>query len=417
MKKEKFDVVVAGGGSAGVAAAIAASRTGAHVLLIERNHSFGGQATNSWVTSYCGFYSKGTNPQQIVFGVGEEVLEKIRSYGQTVEPTINPSTGNASIRFHPGIVKVALDDLLMASSVDFRLGTSVIGASRDKSGNICSITIQDDEETTIIGADAFIDATGNANLVHLAGIDTDWGDENGDVQQSSLACLVNQIPCREFPVEEMEAAIHQAKKAGIQGLNVDRGMIIKVPKDSYGYLTMPSLVPKNFGSRELTKNMMELHKKALAYTKALNTFDPDLKNMELIDTAPVIGYREGRRLMGVKRITFQDASECRKDPHTIGRAGWPIELHKGSGLSFQQIKENDWFDIPAEALISKDCSNLFAAGRLVSSDHIAMASLRVMGTAFASGQGAGILACEYAKHQSIDITTVQTILKEQNVLL
>ena len=417
MKKETFDIVVAGGGSAGVAAALAASRTGARVLLIERNHSFGGQATNSWVSSYCGFYSKGKKPDQIVFGVGEDVLAGLRRYGQSTEPTINPSTGNASIRFHPGVLKVVLDDLLTASSVDFRLGTSLIGAQRDETGCIASITIQDDEETEVIEAKAFVDATGNANLVHLAGIATDWGDENGEVQQASLACLVNQIPRREFPVEEMETAVHQAQAAGIEGLNVDRGLIIKVPSDSYGYLTMPSLVPSNFGSRELTRVVMELRRKAMAYTKGLKTYDPDLKEMELIDTASVLGYREGRRLRGIKTITAQDAAECRKDPHTIGRAGWPIELHSGSGLSFRQIKENDWFDIPAEALMSNECSNLFAAGRLVSSDHTAMASLRVMGTSFASGQGAGVLASEYAKHHSIDIDTVQTVLKGQNVLL
>ncbi len=417
MKKENFDVVVAGGGSAGIAAAIGASRTGARVLLVERSQAFGGQAVNSWISAYCGFYSKGSAPQQVVYGIGDEVLQRLKAHGENIAPTINPSTHNASIRFRPVVLARVLDELMLDSRVDYRLATSLIAATRGQDGRLQSVLIQDDEETVEVSAKAFVDATGNANLVHLAGLPTNWGGEQGEVQQASLSCLIDGLPAREFSVDELSKAIRAGRENGIEGLDVDRGMIVKVPEDSYGFLTMPSIEPENFGGKNLTKNMMTLRTKAWHYVQALSTYHPDLGHAKLLATSPILGYREGRRLQGIKTITGEDAAACRKDPHTIGRAGWPFELHSANGMSFKQIKENDWYDIPAEALMSRDCANLYGAGRLVSTDHLAMASIRVMGTGFASGHGAGILAAQYAADGQTDIEKVQKILKEQNALL
>lgn len=106
------DVAVVGGGAAGIAAAIGASRAGARTVLIERNPYFGGQATNSQVTAYCGFFTRGENYDQVVQGIGGEVLKKLEAYGTNIHPRPSKSTGNVSVSFNPEYVKLVMDQML-----------------------------------------------------------------------------------------------------------------------------------------------------------------------------------------------------------------------------------------------------------------------------------------------------------------
>ncbi|WBW49380.1 FAD-dependent oxidoreductase [Peptoniphilus equinus] len=416
MKQLKFDVVVAGGGSAGVAAALAASRNGSKTLLIERHGAFGGEATNSWVSAYCGFYTKGDVPQQVVFGIGDEVLQRLKAYGEDICYTISPSTGNASVRFHPEVLKLVLDDLLEASSVDYRLYTSVVSVQVEH-GKINSITIHDDEEDTLVMATSFIDATGNGNLIHMAGLKTDWGNEQGEVQQSSLAAWLENIPRGEIVMSLLTEAIQKGKEEGISSLDKEKGLIVKVADDTYGFLTIPSVSIRNLSGPELTASMMILRKKAHAYTDALQTYAQGFERTYLSATAPVIGIREARRMRGKVTVRGEDIMACKKSDEVVARAGWPAEIHSSSGLIYMDVKDNDWFDIPMGALISKDLCNLFAAGRTISCDSLALASLRVMGTGFATGHAAGVMASHYAQRGQLNCQEIQTILREQHALI
>lgn len=106
-----FDVAVVGGGTAGVAAAVGASRTGARTVLIERSPYLGGEATNSGVAAFCGFYTCGENPVKVVAGVGDLVLQEMESLGPTLEYVVS-ATGNKNINFQPEYLKCALDNLV-----------------------------------------------------------------------------------------------------------------------------------------------------------------------------------------------------------------------------------------------------------------------------------------------------------------
>ncbi len=416
MQTLHYDVVVVGGGAAGVAAALASSRNGTKTLLVERNASFGGEATNSWVSAFCGFYTKGEKPEQCVYGIGEEVLAKMREYGEDTDYVINPSTKNASIRFHPEVVKVVLDDILSASDVDYRLCTTMID-TKVEDNKLVSIIIMDDEDKYEVYADAFVDCTGDANMIHMCGLKTMWGDEDGSIQQSSLSCLVTGIPKDEIKIDTLEAAVKKGKEAGIKDLHKERGMIIKVRNEDYGYLTIPSVTPKDLSGEELTKDHIALRKQALAYTKAISTYGEGFEKMHLLATAPYIGIRESRRMIGKVIIKGEEMLEGKKCDDVIARAGWPCEMHKGTGVKFTAMKENDWYDIPIGALVSKDIENIFTAGRSISAESVALASLRVMGTGFATGHAAGIVASVYAKDGNYDTKTVQKILKDQKALI
>ena len=416
MQTLSYDVVVVGGGSAGVASAIAASRCGCKTLLIERNAYLGGQATNAWVSAFCGFFTKGELPTQCVKGIGDEVLQRLKDYGEDINYVINPSTKNASIRFHPEILKLVLDDLILESAMDVRLCTTLIDVNVNNQ-KIESIIVMDDDDKYLVEAKVFIDTTGDANLLNSAHIQTMWGDQSHHVQQSSLSCLVDNLPSDEIKIETIESAIKQAKANGATHLDKERGMIIKVKGDTYGYMTIPSIELNNLSGSTLTQSLIELRKKGNAYVKALKQYAPNFNNVNLKSSAPYLGIRESRRMVGKTMIQGEDVLRAVKSKDSIARAGWPVEMHKNSGLSYQSICDNDYFGVPLGALVSKDITNLLAAGRCISCDSVALASLRVMGTSFATGQAAGVAAAYYARTNQLDVEAIQEELIKQNALI
>lgn len=416
MQTLSYDVVVVGGGSAGVASAISASRCGCKTLLIERNAYLGGQATNAWVSAFCGFFTKGEVPTQCVKGIGDEVLQRLKDYGEDINYVINPSTKNASIRFHPEILKLVLDDLILESAMDVRLCTTLIDVNVNNQ-KIESIIAMDDDDKYSVKAKVFIDTTGDANLLNSAHIQTMWGDQSHHVQQSSLSCLVDNLPSDEIKIETIESAIKQAKANGATHLDKERGMIIKVKGDTYGYMTIPSIELNNLSGSTLTQSLIELRKKGNAYVNALKQYAPNFNNVNLKSSAPYLGIRESRRMVGKTMIQGEDVLKAVKSKDSIARAGWPVEMHKNSGLSYQSIRDNDYFGIPLGALVSKDITNLLAAGRCISCDSVALASLRVMGTSFATGQAAGVAAAYYARTNQLDVEAIQEELIKQNALI
>lgn len=245
------DVAVLGGGAAGVAAAIGASRAGAKTVLIERNPYFGGQATNSQVTAYCGFFTRGENYDQVVEGVGGEVLKRLEKYGTNIHRRPSKSTGNVSVSFNPEYVKLVMDQILQESSVEYYLHSQMYEVLNNN-GTIEEIKCTDDEGTFTVRAKAFVDASGNANLVHFAEIKTNWGDEDGNVQQSSLPFRIDNMPAKEILKSDIEVALKKAKEAGIP-IHKETGLIVKIPDKTYGYCTIPSTVLSDLSAETLTK--------------------------------------------------------------------------------------------------------------------------------------------------------------------
>ena len=272
------DVAVVGGGAAGIAAAIGASRAGARTVLIERNPYFGGQATNSQVTAYCGFFTRGENYDQVVQGIGGEVLKKLEAYGTNIHPRPSKSTGNVSVSFNPEYVKLVMDQMLKKSSVEYFLHAQMYEVVNNN-GMIEEIKCTDDEGTFTVKAKAFVDASGNANLVHFAGIATNWGDAEGKVQQSSLPFRIDNIPAREILKPDIEAALKKAKENGIE-IKKETGLIIKIPDKTYGYCTIPSTIVPALDAETLTETEMELrsqvHNYAMAF-KNIYTFGPTFR--------------------------------------------------------------------------------------------------------------------------------------------
>ncbi|WP_353096002.1 FAD-dependent oxidoreductase [Tissierella praeacuta] len=418
IRNYEYDVVVIGGGSAGVAAAIGASECNAKTLLVERNPYLGGEATHSNVISYCGFFTRGEKPDQVVFGVGERVLQKLRDMNEDTNYFISKATGNASIRFNPEKLKIALDGLIEESSIDLLLNATMIEVKKSNN-KIEGITCMDDEGYINIKAKAFIDATGDGNVANLTGLETLWGDEDGKTQMASLSVRIDNLPKDEdINPKDLEAAIIQGKKDGIPYLHKEKGLIIKIPFEDYGFLTIPSLHIDDLTAETLTNAEINLRKQAQSYVEVLKKYVPYLKDIRLVSTGPKIGIRESRRVIGEEALHYKDILSGRKRENSIGRGGWSPEIHKDiKELIYIHIADNDYYDIPISTLKAKDIINLWCCGRNISCDSISHSSVRVMGTSFVTGQGAGVSAALTLDQEEYDIVKIQNELKKQGALI
>ena len=414
MSGEPFDVAVVGGGSAGVAAAIAAARCGARTILLEKGHCLGGASTLRNVLTYCGLYTLGDEPRRAVMGVAEEVLAGLRRLGAVTGPQRHRGV---FVVFDPEAVKLVLDQLCAEAGVQVLLGAFVCGATR-ADDRIVDLSWQDHGGRHAIRARAFVDASGEGDLAYLAGAATRYGND-GAVNLGTLATRFGGVP-RDVtvPAEALTAAIHAARAAGRGPFSKDRSVVTRLPLsgDIVCYLASEDYDPRDAASRSAAERRGR--QQAWAYLDVIRSL-PGCANAYLASTGPEFGTRETRHIEAVHRLAWQDVVEGRAQPDSIALGAWGVEWHDRATLqsSFVYPPDKTAYEIPLRCLMSRDTANLFAAGRVVDADREAGASLRVMGTAFATGHAAGVAAAMLADKGGLDSERARRILCEQGALV
>lgn len=422
MKKEFFvDVLVAGGGVAGVSAALGASMAGANVLLIERNAYLGGEGTHAGVGALCAVYTCGENPVKCVAGVSDLLLDEMKRLSPSSIETIISAAGNKNIQFKPEYMKVALDNLLDNHGVKYFLHTNIVSVKR--AGNIIeSVKCLDDESEFSISAKVFVDATGDANIAHMGGAKTLWGDSDNKDQVMAATLpfrLCGVDISKDMSPAAVEKAVQKAKAAGIENLTRERGFVQKMTGSQEVIVLLPSVIPTGLSSEELTQMEKFTRNQVLSYVEAFRKFMPGMENCELTMIGPSIGFRETRRIAGKYMLTADDVLNRKKSPEGVARGGWKPEIHSklNEAAVYLDVPGASYYDIPLGCLQSVDTENLFGAGRLLCADSRAMAAARVMGTCLATGHAAGVAASLQAKTRKLDINLVREELKKQNALI
>lgn len=412
---DHYDVIVAGGGSAGVAAAIGASRVGARTLLVERGPCLGGAATMRNVLTYCGIYTRADPPRQVVFGVAEDVLAGLRAEGAVSEPQLFTAT---AVVFDPETVKRILDDLCGKAGVDVRLHSQIVGARRE-SGRIRAIQVADHHGVHEITGTAFVDATGEADLATFGGAAVRYGND-GRVQNGSLGVRFGGVPSDvTLSKENVAAAVCAARDRGVGPLTSARGLVTRLPisGDVIAYLVDEGYDARD--SRDVSRAEASARIQATAYLEVLRSF-LGCAGAYIVSTGPEIGTRESRHVVAQYRLSGDEVLGAARFDDAIAVGAWPVEYHPGPGVpaEWSFISGAGYFDIPLGALRSVDTDNLLAAGRNIDGDRAAGGSLRVMGTAFATGHAAGIAAAHVAEHgPTVDVAAVQAELFRQHANL
>lgn len=389
-----YDVIIAGGGAAGVGAALGAARAGARTLVVEKYGFLGGAATAGQVLAYCGLFCQGEKPVKAVGGSADIVLFALSELGMDANPFCSPTTLNWIMLLDPETLKLALDRVLKAHNIDVLLHTRLAAVSR--TGNrIEELTLAGMEGQRQVSANAFVDATGDANMAMLAGVEYRIGNHEGKLQAASAPIRIGG--CEPNLVIDRNAIIAAFKTYNKTGLyptaRIDGGIYTKIPNSNDMWWVMIDL-PLNDLSSETFTQMEQLQREAANdYVKVLRENVPGFSNAYLLQTGPQVGIRESRHAVARYELTDEDILTGRQRPDGIARAAWPIEDHSVAGKpTYQSVGGEGYAHVPFDSIRAKGLDNLYYAGRVIGADAKAYASVRVMGTSFATGEAAGVAA-------------------------
>ena len=385
---DRFDVIVAGGGTAGTVAAIASARLGARTLLLERNHCLGGAATMRNVLTWCGLYTLGEERRQVVRGIADEVLHGLRMLGGLGEVT---AFRGVFVPFDPESLKRVFDDLVVDAGVHVRFGATVLSATREK-GELKDVTVAHHGGVDTLHGAAFVDCTGDGDLAHFGGASTRYGNPDG-VNLGTLGCRFSGIPASvTITVDDVIGVIaSQGFEAG--QVTKDRCVVVRLPgsTDLVLYLASEDYDPRD--PVALSQAEIGARRQAWHYLQAVKSI-PGCENAYLAATGPEIGTRESRHLNCRSQLTWNDIASRHSFEDCIALGAWGAEWHDRASFrsDFDYPAGKGSYDIPLGCLHSVDTDNLFCAGRLADGDRKGGAAIRVMGTAMATGQAAGSAA-------------------------
>ncbi len=421
MNTQKHALVVVGGGFAGASAAIAAARCGADVLLIEKYNCLGGAAVYDLVNPFMGNWTR--DPQK-----PDEIIELSRGLFLEILDRMDKMNGiryMAGITFNEEILKCVLNRMAIESGVHLLYNTSVTDA-KVEDGRICEITVSNVSGSSKVAADCFIDATGDANLAHLAGCSYRVGRESDGLCQPMTLCFrlgnVGGTEDSDTLKRCMSEANHLYKEWQAKGkLKNPRENILYFRTLHRGVLhfnttRVVKLDPTN--AEDVTRAEIEAREQVMELYDFLRQNFDAFRESTLLSTGLRIGARESRMINGEYLLTSKDLLSFATFPDSIAVCNYDIDIHSpdGSGTSHYYFPNGKYYQIPYRTLVARGVSNLLAAGRCISADHEAQASVRIMPTCSNLGEAAGVAAALSLKTggevRAVDIKELQSRLLE-----
>ena len=407
---ETFDVCVAGGGSAGLAAAVAAARIGARTLLVERHGSLGGMASAALVHSVCGLYKlpgKGAPAELANKGFASEVAGRLLAGGQANGPV---RMGRVDVLLHRPAAFARLADVLTraeAPRLTIRLHTELTGADEGSATLACRGRFQQ------VHARAWVDATGDAVLATLRGAPGET-EPSERLQRPAFIFALGGVDAATLDDDgrlRLARRIVGAVRAGIlpQGMLGAHFRASPQPGEAFVSIDLtggPDFDPLN--SECLTSLEIEGRELGEALVSFLQR-EADGFSLAYVAAWPSrAGVRESRRIVGQYRVTADDIAAGTEFPDTVAWSAWPMEFRENAtGPRLRFPLEERSCGIPLRALQARDDATLFMAGRCLSCTHEAQAALRVIGTCLATGEAAGLAAALQADHGHCDAAGVR----------
>ncbi len=407
------DVVVIGGGPSGFAAAVAAARNGANVLLLEQSTMFGGLGTAGLVP----MFAPSTDGERMIYGgIFEEINREMCSRMKTEVVSASWQAIN------PEILKRLMDETAETAGFRFLFNAKVCEAEV-KDGRIAAVLVATSNGLRRVTGRMFIDATGDALLAALAGAEFEFGDENGNTMSPTL--------CAQFSNIDFDSC-HAAGRAGVTDRSVWQKMTCEgtAPLQEHHFVCMKPVSKASAGSNlghiyglntldefELTRGYVEGRRIANIMEEFYRNHIPGFQHVELLATAPLLGIRETRRIRGEYYMTRDDFTRRAVFEDEIGRCCYPVDIHSGSTDAEEQkkvervlhetrFKHGESYGIPYRSMIPLGLVNLLVPGRALSSDRAIQSSLRVMPPCFVTGQAAGV-AASLAKENTRNVDTKQ----------
>ena len=370
-----YDVIICGGGPSGVSAAISAGRKGVKVLLIEKQNSLGGMWTNGYVCPLFDVEQDTTIINEIV-----DDLKSTDCWGGFIGKSFNFE-----------FMKYFLEKKCIDANVDLLYDTSFLDIIKTSDG--WQVSVNNIEGIVTYECKICIDATGDACVADKAGAQWKIGETDyKQCQAMTLMFLIGNIPDG-FTV--MKSCYTQLETAYINaGVAVDKipfkvPYIINIPNTKFAVVQLTHMYGHDpLDAKSRTEAIIEGRRQIIEVFSILKNHHPDFKDIELITSAPLLGVRESRRIVGEYELTVDDALNGSKFEDNTASCHFNMDVHSAdnNGQKCTHIKR---FDVPFRSFIPKGLENFLVVGRCISGDHQVMAAYRVTGDCSAMGDCAG----------------------------
>lgn len=440
---EESDVLVVGGGPAGITAACAAAQSGVRVVLIENKSFLGGNLAIG--LPILGFLSQKQQP--IIKGLAQELIDRLKARDAASEHQACPLHVSLTI-IDPELVKTVALEMLLESSVKVYLysmfADPILDGNRIKG---CIVQAKGRREAFL--AKEVIDCTGDADVAFQAGVPCEKGDTiSGGMQPPTLMFRMDGVDIdklrnaiasqpgvyqmdtipqeyfgkhRRFITVGLRNLIDRARAEGIP-VPTDRTIIITGIKPDEAWINMTRVKDiDGSDAHSLTQGEMTARKQIDVLVRYLLGYVPGFETARLSVVAPFLGIRESRRIVGKYVLNREDLLNCRTFEDAIAVGSYPIDIHHPGDNDCTMEWCGDCYDIPYRSLVPLKIDNLLVAGRAISTTHEAMAATRVMSTCMAVGEAAGCAAAIACKKSvspaDIDVNELRAVLKQRNVYL
>lgn len=403
------DVIVAGGGSAGATAAIAASRAGSTTLVVESEAFLGGTGSRILDTFY-GFYPPGAEGLRVVGGIGWEVCRALFDRGQAFE---RPNTYGAGtgVTYDPEALKLVWDELTSAAGVDVLFHTLVTGIVIDEQ-ILTGLVVETRQGPALVHAKVIIDASGEGDVARRAGATVRNG-EIDQLQPATATFRMGGVAAETASTPELHRLMTAAVENGRYQLPRQEGSIHVTTIDGIRHANMTRVSGQDLSDPwQLTAAEQDGRRQVWEYSRFLINEVPGYSQSYLLGSSSRLGIRESHRLAGEYVLDRADFAEALSHPDDIARCGAPIEDHgNGSTTRWEYVgakpkPDGSSYGIPFGTLVPAAIDGLLVAGRCLSATHDAHASVRSIAQCMAMGQASGtaaaIAAREGVKPRAID---------------
>ena len=404
----EFDLVVAGGSSTGVCAAVTAARAGLNVALVEYNAFFGGMATAGLVPVWHSLWST-DGKTQIIRGITEEIERYMleRGEAQLSENTrTDPSVG---CYLNVAALQLSLDRLVRkAKTVTPFLKAHVVAAEKDRAGHLTGVVIEDKSGRRVIRGKWFIDATGDADLAVRAGFET-YVLPKCDLQAHTLCAIVSgwkEMERRYAGNFSLGALLGPKGAAGLRHVFGWTAPVIGAPELTFLAATRVANCDPSV-AQDLTDGLLDARRQIGRIVDAANRHFPleGGRRLALVTVAPDLGVRESRHIKAKYRVTEEDILMGRRFEDCAAKGSYRVDIHEGAGITFKYLNGErhrmvvdadgkvswtkdywrldkmtrpTWYEMPLRALMPERAENLICAGRMVDCERGAYGALRVM---------------------------------------
>ncbi|MEK3883749.1 FAD-dependent oxidoreductase [Paenibacillus sp. PL2-23] len=439
------DIVVCGGGPAGINAALAAGRSGAKTLLIERYGFLGGMSTIALVYPWMTFHT--TGGKQVIGGIAQEIVDRLQAEGAS-PGHVRDTVGfvNTITPYDPEVYKTLIVDMLHEAGVTVLLHSFVdqVNTVEDR---IESVEITTKSGRFHIHAKQFVDTSGDADLAYLSGAPTLQGRE-GDKQTQPMTMKfrmrgVDLDAVKQYMLEHPDEFYKKTPFDELQELPLS-GVLgyykhwkeanLPINRDQVLFFTGPgpdevlvntTRVQGLDGTdvSDLTEAETLGRKQVRMVADFMRGNLPGFEKASLSSVGTQIGIRETRRIDGQYALQVEDVIQGKAFSDCIARSGYPIDIHDptGKGVQAAWVQGDGAYDIPYRCLLPKRIDNLLVAGRCISTTHETLATTRLTPSCMATGQAAGTAAGLAVKHgctpSEVDVAQLQAELRRGGALL